>query len=149
MRSTFALLVVLAALGCGGCQHAGRPLDDGDVAAAAPAAASTPAGSATPAPQPAPASPPAPPALPAPVGTPAEAHPAEAAIPTDSRQIRRIPIDEAAALREAGKAVIVDVRDPGTYDVSHIAGAINIPLDTLRQRLAELPRDKPIITYCA
>jgi hypothetical protein len=148
MRSPLALLVVVAALSCGGCEHAGRPVDDGDVAAAAPApaTASTPA---VPAAAPAPVTPSAPAVPPAAAAMPADAPIAAGAIPADSNQVRRIAIDEAAALREAGKALIVDVRDAGSYGTAHIAGAINIPLDALPQRLAELPRDKPIITYCA
>jgi len=29
-----------------------------------------------------------------------------------------------------------------------IAGAVNIPIDELESRVAEVPKDKPIVTYC-
>ncbi|MFW6355903.1 MAG: rhodanese-like domain-containing protein [Spirochaetota bacterium] len=31
---------------------------------------------------------------------------------------------------------------------SHVAGAIHIPLDALRDRLAEIPRGRPLLVYC-
>ncbi|MFU0799317.1 MAG: FAD-dependent oxidoreductase [Xylanivirga thermophila] len=44
--------------------------------------------------------------------------------------------------------VIVDVRTGAEYGQGAIPGAWNIPLDTLRDRIDELPRDKEIIIYC-
>ncbi|MDP2996629.1 MAG: rhodanese-like domain-containing protein [Bryobacterales bacterium] len=46
-------------------------------------------------------------------------------------------------------ALLVDVRDPAEYARDHIDGAINIPLDQLRDRLNELPRDREIWVNCA
>jgi rhodanese-related sulfurtransferase len=45
-------------------------------------------------------------------------------------------------------ALLVDVRDARDYEQGHIEGALNIPLDQLNSRLAELPQDRAIITYC-
>jgi phage shock protein E len=43
----------------------------------------------------------------------------------------------------------VDVRSPEEYKDDHVAGAINIPLDQVQQRLPEFKEmAKPIITYC-
>ncbi|MCX7846763.1 MAG: FAD-dependent oxidoreductase [bacterium] len=44
--------------------------------------------------------------------------------------------------------LLLDVRTPAECALGMIPGAINIPLDELRARLAELPRDKEIIAYC-
>ncbi len=45
--------------------------------------------------------------------------------------------------------VLLDVRNPGELEnVGMIAGAINIPVDQLRQRMSELPKDKEIVIYC-
>ena len=44
--------------------------------------------------------------------------------------------------------LVVDVRTPAEFAAGHIDQAINIPLEELRGRLAELPRDRPIATYC-
>jgi NADPH-dependent 2,4-dienoyl-CoA reductase/sulfur reductase-like enzyme/rhodanese-related sulfurtransferase len=46
------------------------------------------------------------------------------------------------------QAVIVDVRTPREYSAGHIPGALNIPVDEIRERLPELPQDKEIILYC-
>jgi rhodanese-related sulfurtransferase len=47
-----------------------------------------------------------------------------------------------------GLATVLDVRPAGEYRSGHIAGAISIPLEELKERLAELPRDQDIIAYC-
>ena len=56
-------------------------------------------------------------------------------------QMRWDEVDKAA---ELGYAVL-DVRSRDEFAAGHIAGAINIPLDELRERLGELDKDK---TYC-
>ncbi len=45
-------------------------------------------------------------------------------------------------------AFVLDVRDPGEVAGNSIDGAVNIPLDQLRDRLAELPRDREIWVAC-
>ncbi|WP_261905489.1 FAD-dependent oxidoreductase [Vibrio fortis] len=45
--------------------------------------------------------------------------------------------------------ILLDVRNPGELEnVGFISGAVNIPVDQLRQRMDELPKDKEIIIYC-
>ena len=44
--------------------------------------------------------------------------------------------------------IILDVRTPEEFKEGHIEGAILIPVSELEGRLDELPKDKPIITYC-
>jgi phage shock protein E len=46
-------------------------------------------------------------------------------------------------------AAIVDVRTKGEYQSGHIKESLNIPLDTLRNNLAKLAKEKPVITCCA
>ncbi len=43
---------------------------------------------------------------------------------------------------------LVDVRTPEEFSLGTIEGAINIPLDMLRSRLSELPRDRRIVVFC-
>lgn len=45
--------------------------------------------------------------------------------------------------------LVVDVRTPEEFTAGHIDGAKNIPVDDLRSRLSELPREKDIVLYCA
>jgi NADPH-dependent 2,4-dienoyl-CoA reductase/sulfur reductase-like enzyme/rhodanese-related sulfurtransferase len=59
---------------------------------------------------------------------------------------RALQWHELAAARAAG-AVLVDVRSAGEFAAGNIPGAINVPLDELRDRLAELP-DAPLIVHC-
>ena len=53
-------------------------------------------------------------------------------------------------LRDAdlSKVSLVDVRTSDEFAVGTIPGAVSIPLDDLRQRLAELPTDRPIYLFC-
>lgn len=46
-------------------------------------------------------------------------------------------------------AIILDVRSKSEYQSGHIKGSINISVDTLRNNLSKLKKDKPIITCCA
>jgi NADPH-dependent 2,4-dienoyl-CoA reductase/sulfur reductase-like enzyme/rhodanese-related sulfurtransferase len=43
---------------------------------------------------------------------------------------------------------LLDVRHPEELVVEHVPGAVNIPLDQLRARLDELPRDREILVFC-
>lgn len=52
------------------------------------------------------------------------------------------------ALKE-GEAFLLDVRTEEEFALSAIPGAVNIPLDELRDRIDEIPKDKPIHVYCA
>jgi hypothetical protein len=57
-------------------------------------------------------------------------------------------VDYAQLLKQG--AVIVDVRSKGEFDGGHIKGALNIPVDQLRNNFAKLKdKNKPIITCCA
>jgi rhodanese-related sulfurtransferase len=54
---------------------------------------------------------------------------------------------EVASL-DPGKVVRLDVRDPAECALGDIPGSIKIPLNELRARLGELPRDKEILVHC-
>ena len=43
---------------------------------------------------------------------------------------------------------LLDVRTPQEFATGQIPGAVNIPVDELRSRIAELPRDRMIAAYC-
>ena len=43
---------------------------------------------------------------------------------------------------------LLDVRDPDEFEEGHIPGAVNLPLNQIRNRMGELPRDREIWTYC-
>jgi NADPH-dependent 2,4-dienoyl-CoA reductase/sulfur reductase-like enzyme/rhodanese-related sulfurtransferase len=43
---------------------------------------------------------------------------------------------------------ILDVRTPTEYEEWHIPGALNIPLQELRDRISEIPQNTPIFVHC-
>ncbi len=48
----------------------------------------------------------------------------------------------------SGEVTLIDVRPPEEYAAGHVPGALNLPLEELEQRLAELPGDQPVVAYC-
>jgi rhodanese-related sulfurtransferase len=60
------------------------------------------------------------------------------------------PADLAALLRERPNTRLLDVRTPGEFDVEHIEGAYNVPLDTLAEHGAEIRAgvSDPIVLVC-
>lgn len=50
--------------------------------------------------------------------------------------------------KKTQSGTIVDVRPKTAYDLGHIPGAVNIPLGQLRERMDEIPKDKPVYLYC-
>jgi NADPH-dependent 2,4-dienoyl-CoA reductase/sulfur reductase-like enzyme/rhodanese-related sulfurtransferase len=63
-------------------------------------------------------------------------------------EVKNILPDRVFELLDNPEYLILDVRTPEEYEFGHIKGAINIPVDELRSRLSELPKDKKIIVYC-
>lgn len=47
------------------------------------------------------------------------------------------------------EVLVLDVRTKDEFLMEHISGAINIPLEDLRERTNEIPKDKTIYIYCA
>ena len=49
---------------------------------------------------------------------------------------------------DISRTFLLDVREPSEYQKGHIPNAVNIPLDQIRSRLKEIPKDKEIIVNC-
>ena len=60
---------------------------------------------------------------------------------------RQVHVEEVRSLVESG-AYIIDVREEGEFAAGHLLNAHNIPLSQLRQRLDEIPRDRPVYLHC-
>lgn len=62
-------------------------------------------------------------------------------------------VDDATILsaREAVSkgAVIIDVRTPKEFAQGHVHGAINIPIETIVKTVADVPKNKTVVVYCA
>ena len=56
--------------------------------------------------------------------------------------------DELLTRVRRGEAIVVDLRPSEEYEAGHLPGALSIPLDQLRERLADLPDDVEIVAYC-
>lgn len=46
------------------------------------------------------------------------------------------------------RPLVIDVRMPTEFAAGHLPDAVNVPVDELRSRLSELPRDRRLVTYC-
>ena len=60
----------------------------------------------------------------------------------------QVDVDVVLAAPADEQPFLLDVRTPQEFVSGHIPGAVNIPVDDLRSRLSELPRDRQIAAYC-
>ncbi len=45
--------------------------------------------------------------------------------------------------------LVIDIRNPREWNSKHLAGSVNIPLNHLQERMAEVPRTRRIAVHCA
>lgn len=59
-------------------------------------------------------------------------------------------IDRAAILKKAlaGEILVLDVRPAEEFASAHLPQARSLPMDELKKRLDELPKDLPVVAYC-
>lgn len=59
-------------------------------------------------------------------------------------------VDRADILRRAatGEVIVLDVRPEVEYAEAHLPHARSMPVDELKKRIAELPKDTPVVAYC-
>jgi hydroxyacylglutathione hydrolase len=55
----------------------------------------------------------------------------------------------AEELSGADPPLVLDIRTPREWTTKHIDGSVNIPLNHLQERIAEIPRDRRIAVHCA
>jgi phage shock protein E len=61
---------------------------------------------------------------------------------------KRAPPEVVAAKLKAG-ATILDVRSEAEFRGGTYRGAINVPLQILSSKLDRIPRDRPVVVFCA
>ncbi len=68
-----------------------------------------------------------------------------------NKPIASAQLVDAATARQAlaNGATAVDVREAAELESGYIRGAIHIPLGTLQRELEQVPRDRPVMAYCA
>jgi hydroxyacylglutathione hydrolase len=59
------------------------------------------------------------------------------------------PEELAEELHQAAPPFVLDVRAPRECGQTRIAGSVNIPLNQLPARIAEVPRDRRVVVHCA
>lgn len=59
-------------------------------------------------------------------------------------------VDRAVILKKAkaGEVLVLDVRPAEEFTTAHLPHARSLPVDELRKRLDELPKDVPVVAYC-
>ncbi len=55
----------------------------------------------------------------------------------------------AEVLSSSQPPLTVDVRAPGEREQKYIAGSVSVPLNHLMENLEKLPKDRPLLVYCA
>jgi len=62
----------------------------------------------------------------------------------------RLTVDQLARASAGSAApLVIDVRQASEYEAGHVPGSMHIGAGELPDRLAELPRDRPLATICA
>lgn len=65
-----------------------------------------------------------------------------------AHELTPISREDLLARARQGELMVLDVRPAPEYEAGHLPYARSLPLEELRRRLAELPRDKPVVAYC-
>jgi hydroxyacylglutathione hydrolase len=55
----------------------------------------------------------------------------------------------AEELASAEPPLLLDIRNPREWKTKHIDGSVNLPLNHLQERIAEVPRDRRLAVHCA
>ncbi|WP_024872161.1 thiosulfate sulfurtransferase GlpE [Tolumonas lignilytica] len=63
-------------------------------------------------------------------------------------QFTRISIQQAAALLKQSPVCLADIRDAGSYNAAHVAGAYHLTNDTLSQFTQSVAKDTPVLVMC-
>lgn len=67
----------------------------------------------------------------------------------DMESVHRIAVDEFAQLYKDKKPLTIDVRKKSEFDSEHVLDVINVPLNMINSHLAQFPKNKPFVLYCA
>lgn len=62
--------------------------------------------------------------------------------------VKQFHINEIDTLPKDGSGTLLDTRTEKEYSRGHVEGFINIPVDSLRERLSEIDKTKPVYVMC-
>ena len=63
-------------------------------------------------------------------------------------ELKPMSREELLERARQGEVMVLDVRPASEYAAGHLPYAESMPLEELKKRLADLPRDKPVVAYC-
>ena len=67
---------------------------------------------------------------------------------SERAQFQRINVDAARELLQRDDVAVIDVRDAGAFQRSHIDSARWVSQGNLYDALNSVPKDKPVLIYC-
>ena len=59
-----------------------------------------------------------------------------------------VDVTEAAARFERGEATLLDVREASELAIASVEGALHVPMRQVPARLADIPKDRPVLVMC-
>ena len=62
--------------------------------------------------------------------------------------VRQVDMKQVSAALEDDRVHVIDVRGRAEWEAGHMPGVQNIPVGYLRDRLDEIPRDRPVVLHC-
>lgn len=74
-------------------------------------------------------------------------HAALVALNLINGEFKQVEVSKVRELVESD-AFIIDAREPDEYAEGHLVNSVNIPLSQFRDRLDEIPKDKPVYVHC-
>ena len=66
----------------------------------------------------------------------------------DRDELEVVDKEELLRLLQDETVIVIDVRPEVEYEQGHISSARSVPVENLKRRLAELPRDVEVVAYC-
>jgi len=66
----------------------------------------------------------------------------------DRGDLEPVQAGELLARAKKGLVTVLDVRPPEEYAAGHVPGAINVPIEKLKEYFAKLPKKREIVAYC-
>lgn len=64
------------------------------------------------------------------------------------KSLETLGSEELVRKMKEGEVTVLDVRPESEYREGHIAGALNVPVEELEEKLDELPKDREVVAYC-
>lgn len=70
---------------------------------------------------------------------------------SSTQPVTRVTVDEVLERMRRGEPLtFIDTRNPQAWGAAQtkLPGALRVPADEVEQHLADIPRDRAVITYC-